>query len=54
MGILKIPWSKMGPGKLGPVSTSVNTNNLAFSRTPQRFASFPDLRRMEDYDTLGQ
>lgn len=54
MWILKIPWGKMGPGKLGPVSASVNTCNLAFSRTPKRFARFPDLCNMEDYDTLGQ
>lgn len=54
MWILKIPWGKMGPGKLGPVSASVNTYILASSRTPNRFASFPDLCNMEDCDTLGQ
>lgn len=41
MWILKIPWGKMGPGKLGPVSASVNTYILASSRTPKRFDSFP-------------
>lgn len=54
MWILKIPWGKMGPGKLVPVSASVNTYILASSRTPKRFDSFPDLCNMEGCDTLGQ
>lgn len=44
----------MGPGKLGPDSASIKTYDLGSSRTPRKFASFPDLCSREDCDTLGQ
>lgn len=47
-------WGAMGPGKLGPDSASIKTYNLGSSRTPRKFASFPDLCNREACDTLGQ